>query len=85
MAAARSVVVTDVPGMREVVVDGAGAVVAPEQPAELLAAVVRRLGDVELGDAEGRTGRAWVEAHHDRRVQFDGIAALYDELERRRK
>jgi len=85
MAAARSVVVTDVPGMREVVVDGAGAVVAPHAPADLLAAVVRRMEDADLADAEGRTGRAWVEAHHDRRVQFDGIAALYDELERRRK
>lgn len=84
MAAARSVVVTDVAGMREVVVDGVGAVVAPDRPRELLNAIALRLSDAALADAEGRAGRVQVEAHHDRRVQFDGIAALYDELEQRR-
>jgi hypothetical protein len=33
-----------------------------------------------LADAEGRAGRAEIEAHHDQRAQFDGIAALYREL-----
>jgi glycosyltransferase involved in cell wall biosynthesis len=80
LAAARSVVVTDVPGMREVVVDGVGAVVAPDDTDALAGAVAARLGDVARADTEGAAGRARVEAHYDRREQFDGIAALYEEL-----
>lgn len=80
LAAARSVVVTDVPGMAEVVVGGVGAVVPPEDPRALADAIAARLGDPQRADAEGAAGRARVESAHDRRVQFDGIAALYDEL-----
>jgi glycosyltransferase involved in cell wall biosynthesis len=83
LAAARSVVVTDVPGMREVVVDGVGAVVPPDDTSSLAAALSARLADPALADAEGAAGRARVESHHDRRNQFDGIAALYEELLRR--
>lgn len=83
LAAARSVVVTDVPGMSEVVVDGIGAVVPPDDTDALAAAVAGRLADAGLADREGAAGRARVESHHDRRVQFDGIAALYEELLRR--
>ena len=80
LASGRSVVVTDVAGMREVVVDGVGAVVAPEDPEALLQALVDRLRDPERADAEGRAGRAHVERHHDLRTQLDSVAALYDEL-----
>ena len=80
LAAARSVVVTDVPGMREVVVDGVGAVVPPDDTGALASALASRLGDPSLADAEGAAGRARVESHHDRREQFNGIAALYEEL-----
>jgi glycosyltransferase involved in cell wall biosynthesis len=83
MALARSVVVTDVPGMREVVVDGVGAVVPPDDTGALSGALAERLRDPAPADAEGAAGRARVEEHHDRRVQFDGIAALYGELLRR--
>jgi glycosyltransferase involved in cell wall biosynthesis len=80
LAAARSVVVTDVPGMREVVVDGVGAVVAPDDRQALATAVAARLNDPQLADAEGRAGRARAESHHDRRVQHEDIAKLYAEL-----
>jgi glycosyltransferase involved in cell wall biosynthesis len=80
MAVGRSVVVTDVPGMGEVVVDGVGAVVPSEDPDALAAAIAARLNDRELADAEGAAGRARVEGHHDRRVQHEGIAKLYEEL-----
>ena len=80
LACARSVVVTDVPGMREVIVDGVGAVVPPEDPGALTEQIVARLRDPDLADAEGRAGRARVEAHHDLRVQLHSIAALYDEV-----
>ncbi len=84
MACARSVVVTDVSGMREVVADGTGAVVAPDDREALVRAVSERLADPARADAEGAAGRERVERQHDRRVQLDGIAALYDELLERR-
>jgi glycosyltransferase involved in cell wall biosynthesis len=84
MACARSVVVTDVSGMREVVAEGTGAVVPPGDREALTAAVAERLSDPPRADAEGAGGRRRVERHHDRRVQLDGIAALYDELLERR-
>ena len=80
MACARSVVVTDVSGMREVVSGGVGAVVAAGDESGLAEAIVQRLGDTQLADAEGRAGRSRVEAHHDRRRQYEGIARLYDGL-----
>jgi glycosyltransferase involved in cell wall biosynthesis len=85
LATARSVVVTDVPGMAEVVVDGVGAVVPPEDPAALEAAVVGRLRDPELADAEGRAGRRRAEVHHDLSKQHAAIMELYDEILARRK
>ena len=84
MACARSVVVTDVSGMREVVADGTGGVVAPDDRDALVLAVTERLGNPRDADAEGAAGRRRIEQHHDRRVQFEGIAALYDELLERR-
>ena len=80
LASGRSVVVTDVAGMREVVAAGTGAVVAPDDPDALLAALVERLSDRARADEEGAAGRARVEVHHDRRTQYDAVAALYDEL-----
>jgi hypothetical protein len=55
-------------------------VVPAEDPAALSSAVAARLGDVSFADAEGGAGRERVERFHDRRVQFDGVAALYEEL-----
>jgi glycosyltransferase involved in cell wall biosynthesis len=80
LATGRSAVVTDVPGMAEVVVGGVGAVVAADDVAGLAHALAERLGDPERADAEGAAGRARIESHHDRRDQLDGIAALYEEL-----
>jgi len=80
LAAGRSVVVTDVTGMREVVVDGVGAVVPPDDSVALADAVAERLADPARADAEGTAGRERVERHHDLRVQHEQIAGLYDEL-----
>jgi glycosyltransferase involved in cell wall biosynthesis len=80
MACARSVVVTDVPGMREVVDGGVGAVVPPDDPDALAAALVERLRDPRRADAEGRAGRTRVEERHDRRKQLEAIDAMYDEV-----
>ena len=80
MAAGRSVVVTDVTGMREVVADGTGAVVAPDDADALSTALIDRLLDPDKADAEGRAGREHIERHHDRRTQHEQVAALYEEL-----
>jgi glycosyltransferase involved in cell wall biosynthesis len=80
LASARSVVVTDVPGMAEVVVDGVGAVVPPDDLPALTQALVERLRDPERADAEGSAGRERAERHHDRGTQHAAIAELYDEL-----
>ena len=79
LACARSVVVTDVPGMREVA-EGVGAVVPGNDPAALRAALTERLRDRERADAEGAAGRARVEERHDLRAQLQGVRDLYDEL-----
>lgn len=48
-AAQRSVVTTDIPGCRDVVIDGeTGLLVQPKDPEQLAAAVIRLLGDDEL-------------------------------------
>jgi glycosyltransferase involved in cell wall biosynthesis len=65
MASARSVVVSDVGAMSEVVPPDAGAVVAPGDGPGLVDAVVRRLRSPDLADEEGWLGRANVETHHD--------------------
>jgi len=80
MARGRSVVCTDVGGAREAVGEDAGAVVPPEQPAELARALARRLIDPERADAEGRAGRLRAERSHDLRAATGAVAALYARL-----
>jgi glycosyltransferase involved in cell wall biosynthesis len=84
LASARSVVVTDVPGMAEVVQGGVGAVVPPDDPEALTRAIVDRLADQARADEEGRAGRRRAEAHHDRRAQHEGVEQLYGEVLERR-
>jgi glycosyltransferase involved in cell wall biosynthesis len=84
MACARSVVVTDVPGMAEVVVAGAGEVVAFGDRGALAGAVARRLADPCAADAEGAHGRHHIEQAHDLGRQLDGIASLYEQIIERR-
>lgn len=79
MASARAVVATDVSGMREVV-EGAGALVAVDDPPALTEAIVERLEDPGHADAEGWVGRTRVEADHELAHQLRDIDALYDEL-----
>lgn len=57
MAVGRSIVSTDVPGAREAIEPGAGAVVPQEDPQALAAALAARLLDQAAADREGRVGR----------------------------
>ena len=82
-ASSRSVVVTDVPGMREVVVPGTGAVVPLGDARALADAVSRRLADPRLTKSEGTAARADVERRHDLSVQRARVLELSAMLAKR--
>lgn len=77
MARARSVVASDVTGVRESVPDGAGAVVAPDDAGALAQALLPRLRTSH--DHEGAVGRRHVEEHHDLDVTVARLTAAYRE------
>jgi glycosyltransferase involved in cell wall biosynthesis len=77
MAAARSVVATDVNGVVDSVPEGAGAIVPLDDPPALVEALVARLGDPELAASEGWLGRAHVETHHDVTTSTRELARVY--------
>jgi glycosyltransferase involved in cell wall biosynthesis len=79
LACARSVVVADAPGMREVA-EGVGAVVAPEDPNALRDALLERIHDPAAADAEGARGRARAEERHDVRLAAARMAQLYESI-----
>ncbi|MCW2792548.1 MAG: pimB, partial [Nocardioides sp.] len=76
MASARSLVATDVVGIEGSVPPSAGVLVAPGHATELADALVARLADPELADAEGRQGRAHVAANFDASGSVDTMAAV---------
>jgi glycosyltransferase involved in cell wall biosynthesis len=80
MACGRSVVATDVDGIRETLGSGAGGIVPVRDGAALLEAVVHRLTDPDLCSREGAAGRARVLERFDVRrctsVVGDAVARL---------
>ena len=80
MARGRSVVSTDVPGAREALSDGAGAIVPIEDERALAAAIVERLRDPAFAAAEGEIGRRVAVERHDFRRVGEQTAALYAEV-----
>lgn len=75
MASGRSVVASDVTGMRESLGTGTGAVLPPGDVGALTDALVRRLAEPGLADAEGAAGRLRAAAGFDRRRAADAVAA----------
>jgi glycosyltransferase involved in cell wall biosynthesis len=73
-ATGRSVVVSDVPGLAEVVTGEVGARVAPGDPAALADAVTRRLLDRSLTRAEGEAAARHA-ARFDQRLTYEQLAA----------
>jgi glycosyltransferase involved in cell wall biosynthesis len=72
-------IVTDVGGNAEAVVDGeTGLVVAPRDPDALANAILRLASDAELRQCYGEAGRRRVEAH----FSLDGCVAAYEALYR---
>jgi glycosyltransferase involved in cell wall biosynthesis len=76
MAAARSLVMTDVPGARDALGDGAAIVPLGDLRA-LAAAIGERLLDPALAGREGAAARARVERDHDVRDSTHAVAELY--------
>lgn len=84
MAMARSVVATDVAGMREGLLPGCGAVVPVDGEAPLADAVATRLADPALAQREGLAARLRVEDRYDIRLATARMADLYGAVRERR-
>jgi len=83
-ACGRPVVATDVPGAREVLGDSErGTVIAPGDQPALVNAVVTALLDRERSESVGTALGSWAAAHVDRRLQFERISGLTEELAQR--
>ena len=81
MAAARSVVVTDVGGAREAVIDGETGFIVPASDDETMAArIITLLREPDRARAMGQRGRLIVEAKFSCQAQLERTAALYDSL-----
>lgn len=85
MATGRCIVATEVAGGTETLASSSGALVPPEDPRRLCAAIGARLIDSELRGAEESAVRAFVERERDLQAALDAVAQLYLEvLESRR-
>ncbi len=77
MAYGRSVVTTDVEGMRDGIGDRAGAVVDVDDVHALAAAVTLRLGDRLRADSEGAVGRQIIETRFTSALTGDHLDRVY--------
>jgi glycosyltransferase involved in cell wall biosynthesis len=79
MAAARPVVVTDVGGAREVVIEGETGFIVPAGDHETMAArIITLLREPERARSMGQRGKAIVEEKFSCEAQLEQTAALYD-------
>lgn len=80
-AAARAIVTTDVPGCREVVIDGVNGYLVPPRDASALAgALASLLQDAEACERMGREGRLRFEKCFTHRSVFDAFNSCYAAL-----
>ncbi|MFI1991541.1 glycosyltransferase [Actinoplanes sp. NPDC020271] len=79
MATGRSVVASDVPGLREALLPGAGAQVPPDDPQALAEALSRRLLDPAACEAEGEQGARHA-AQFDLRRTYEQLTARTEEV-----
>jgi len=81
MATAKPVVVTDIPGVREVVTEGVqGLLAEPVNPMNLAAKINELLGDPELRAEMGRRGRQKVEAIYGIEKVADAVERVYGDV-----
>lgn len=80
-ACARPIVTTDMPGCRDIVLDGYnGLLVAPRDPGELSKALKRLIDDAQLRQEMGQHGRARAVGEFDLTAVIDNTLAIYREL-----
>lgn len=80
-ACGRALVATDVPGCREIALDGHNGLLAPVRDAVGLAAAIRRLAeDARLRSEFGQHGRALVEAELSEAKVIEQTLAVYREI-----
>ncbi len=85
MATAKPVVVTDIPGVREVVTNGVeGLLAEPVNPPDLAAKINALLADLALRVAMGARGRKKVESQFGIARITDAVEAVYREVRGRR-
>jgi glycosyltransferase involved in cell wall biosynthesis len=80
MASRRSVVVTDVAGVRDALPPGSTGIVPAENPGLLAAAVAERLASPLLADDEGLRNRRHAQQDHDVEVTAARVMAVYKAL-----
>jgi glycosyltransferase involved in cell wall biosynthesis len=80
MAAARSIVITDVPGARDALGQDSAAIVPLDDRRALAAAINVRLLDPAIAEEEGTAARLRIERGHDLRNTTRGVAELYQSL-----
>jgi glycosyltransferase involved in cell wall biosynthesis len=81
MAAAKPVVVTDVGGNREIVVDGeTGFIVPPKNPAAIAEKVCLLLNDRTLAEDMGKKGRQRVNSFFSKDTMIRNYQELYTRL-----
>jgi glycosyltransferase involved in cell wall biosynthesis len=78
LATGRSVIVADSPGLRDL--PCCFPRVRPDDATGLAAAVVKRLSDRELAEAEGLAARRLVERRHNEGVVFGQLMQVYDDV-----
>ena len=80
-ACGRPLVATDVPGCREVVIDGGNGLLVPVQDAPALATAIGKLAhDAEMRQSMGDNGRKLVVESFSQDIVVDQTMALYDAL-----
>ena len=85
LAMAKPVVVTDVGGNRELVIDGkTGLLVPPRTPASLAAGILTLIRAPERAQALGWAGRHMVESHFSHDAKADRVEYLYRQILRRK-
>ncbi|MCH9672005.1 MAG: TIGR03088 family PEP-CTERM/XrtA system glycosyltransferase [Gammaproteobacteria bacterium] len=80
MASGLPVVATSVGGNPELIDERSGALVAPEDPEGLAAALKRYVESSDMRQDQGRAGRAIVEERFSMQSMVDGYMRVYDEV-----
>jgi glycosyltransferase involved in cell wall biosynthesis len=71
LACGKPIVASSIPGVQDLIESSGGGIsVAPEDPEELAAAIVRLLSNKEIRDSMGKKGRRYVVENHS----WDGVS-----------